>query len=333
MSMANFFNRATNEIQFQNLDATNLQINNVPFSGSGGGSDTIVSSDSSIVVTNTTGQVDITQAGKNWSSFDASSNVDFNLKNINHIGSISFDNNLMAIYYNSPSIAVSVGGGASGTLYDTEYNKPGLSDILIGNPNALGYNMTGVGNITATNLTVSNATGVINVVNTATSATGLVYSSLNPQPNGANHNILNYQLKTVPQCTFTNSSTPASVYTFTNVAIQTAKYFNLKISSIPFTTESGGVGFSNEPFILYLATTNNEIYNPRYSNCIYFKASSGSIDDVSKYGYQLYTYTTTFVGSIYLIMAYAGTNTILPIFSGMTLSGMLENSLPNIVVA
>ena len=169
-------------------------------------------------------------------------------------------------------------------------------------------------------------------MNTTSNTTGLVYSSINPQPGSANQNILNYQLKAINNISM-NNTTPSTIYTFTNVAVQTAKYFNLKILSIPFTSESGGIAFSNEPFILYLATTSNEIYNQRYSNCIYFKASSGVIDDVSKYGYQLYTYTTTFVGSIYLIMAYAGTNTILPIFSGISLSGMLENSLPNIVVA
>ena len=122
--------------------------------------------------------------------------------------------------------------------------------------------------------------------------------------------------------------------TITNVAIQTAKYFNLKISSLPFTCSSGGSAIINQNFIIYLATTSNEIYNPRYSNCIYFTVNSGSINEITKYGSQLWTYTTTFVGSIYLIVAYVGTdNTIIPSFSNMTISGMLENSLPNIVVA
>ena len=148
MSMANFINRLTGEVEFQNLDAMNLQINNVPFSGSGGGGSTsITSSDNSITVTPTTNQVDLTNAGTKWSTFNATSNVNLNNHSLNNVSSILIDN-VASIYYDVPSLAITVGGGPSGILYDSHYNKPSLSDVLsVNSGDGLGNSITNVNSI------------------------------------------------------------------------------------------------------------------------------------------------------------------------------------------
>ena len=172
MSMANFFNRLTGEIEIQNLDAMNLQINNIPFNGGsgGGGISSITSSDSSVTVLsqNSGASMNLTNAGSKWSTFNATSNVNLNNNSITNLNGISFDGNEVALYYNAPSLGISVAGGASGVVYDSEYNKPSLSDVLsVNSGNGLGNNITNVNSISCTSLLVNN---------------NAVYSASNPPP-------------------------------------------------------------------------------------------------------------------------------------------------------
>ena len=154
--MANFFNRLTNEIQIQNLDATNLQINNIPFSGGGGGSggDVITSSDNSITVSQTGNEINITNAGINWSTYAATSEVDMSECNFNNISAVEFSSfstqKSISLYQGATSVVglnglyISDGGnnaGNIGNIYDSFSNKPTLSDILSVGGDGLGNNI------------------------------------------------------------------------------------------------------------------------------------------------------------------------------------------------
>ena len=250
MSLANFFNRAINEVQIANLDATNLQINNVPFSGAGGGGGyDITSSDSSITLTSqSSGTImDLTEAGNKWSTFSATSDVTLANNNVKNVSSLGFTNDMATFYYSAPSVAVSVGGGASGILYDTRYNKPALSDILsVNSGNASGGSMSNVGTIGCSNLTVSNSTGLITVTNTTSNTNGQVYSTLNPPPGsvGSAHYynqlyVVPTQINLVPFVSTALSNTYFKLYTIPISNYPSCVHYVVNVSQIDFYLRSG----------------------------------------------------------------------------------------------
>ena len=249
MSMANFFNRLTGEIEFQNLDAMNLQINNVPFSsGSGGGSTSITSSDSSITVTSTSNQVNITNAGNKWSTFNATSNVNLHNNSITNLNGLSFDGNEVALYYNAPSLGISVAGGASGVVYDSEYNKPSLSDVLsVNSGNGLGHNITNVNSISCTSLLVNN---------------NAVYSASNPPPQMITQKykqqIVNSVSYTLPNYTNSGSDTYWKLYSFNTANYPSCSNFLVNITNIGFNivTQSGTGNISADMYLIDNATLN-----------------------------------------------------------------------------
>lgn len=252
MSMANFFNRLTGEIEIQNLDAMNLQINNIPFNGGsgGGGISSITSSDSSVTVLsqNSGASMNLTNAGSKWSTFNATSNVNLNNNSITNLNGISFDGNEVALYYNAPSLGISVAGGASGVVYDSEYNKPSLSDVLsVNSGNGLGNNITNVNSISCTSLLVNN---------------NAVYSASNPPPQMITQKykqqIVNSVSYTLPNYTNSGSDTYWKLYSFNTANYPNCSNFLVNITNIGFNivTQNATGNISADMYLIDNATLN-----------------------------------------------------------------------------
>ena len=171
--------------------------------------------------------------------------------------------------------------------------------------------------------------GVINISDGTNN--GSLYSTLNPMPNGANHNILNFQQKSLSNVAVTTVN-PVQMYNFNQSLVSTGMYFNLKFSSLTFEVDSNSVAIVNQKFRLYLGSQPTEIYNPNFQSSIIFTVSSGNTYDITTFGNSLYTYLSASSNNLYLIVVLIDGIGISANLTGLTFSGMFEISTPNITV-
>lgn len=125
-----------------NVDTINANVIN---GGGGGNGTSITSSDGSITVVNGTGTSDLKNAGQNWAKFSANAEVNMSGNAIQNLASFTFSSfstaspltmyqgytggkSLNGVYI---SDAPQGSGGNTGNIYDSKFNKPALSDVLI----------------------------------------------------------------------------------------------------------------------------------------------------------------------------------------------------------
>ena len=115
-----------------------------------------------VVTSNNYTNFNLVNAGQNWSTFNASSEVNMNensLSNLSNIGFSSFgSNNPLVIFQSFSGYTGSQGlyitdnyginGANSGKIYDSLYNRPTLASVLMNNGNSAGgYNILNVNHL------------------------------------------------------------------------------------------------------------------------------------------------------------------------------------------
>jgi hypothetical protein len=157
MALRNIYNREANQYIVPTLDANVLEIGDVPINTSGGGASTITAGDGSITVTSVTGGYTLSNAGQNWSTKVATSNVNLNNHSLQNCIAINFPVcQLSSASGNSLMISNSNGNG---TIFDTVTTFPYISTILAKNPNALGGSLTNANNISCNTLSTPSIVG------------------------------------------------------------------------------------------------------------------------------------------------------------------------------
>jgi uncharacterized membrane protein len=141
-----------------------------------------------------------------------------------------------------------VAGGASGVVYDSEYNKPSLSDVLsVNSGNGLGNNITNINSISCTSLLVNN---------------NAVYSASNPPPQMITQKykqqIVNSVSYTLPNYTNSGSDTYWKLYSFNTANYPNCSNFLVNITNIGFNivTQSGTGNISADMYLIDNATLN-----------------------------------------------------------------------------
>ena len=144
-----------------NCDVLNATVIN---GGGGGGGVTITSSDKSMNVTNGKGTVDLTDAGCNWSKYQAVAEVNMGnnaLQNLSSFQFSPFSTSKALTMYQGYTNATGLNGlyvsdmglgqvGNIGNIYDSKFNKPVLSDVLLASGDGGGYNISNVRTLTTT---------------------------------------------------------------------------------------------------------------------------------------------------------------------------------------
>lgn len=280
MSLANFYDINQNQIIIPSLDAMNLEINNIPFNGSGGNSNilNITSSDGSVNITNTSGTVNITNAGQNWSNFQSINEVNMNGNNFLNLSGFSMQSfstaNNLTLYQgfsgcsglNGMYLTDGAQGGAGnvGNVYDSKFNPPTLSDCLIASTSAGGYDITEIGKLSCGtslsigNLSISNVSGILNITNGV--KTGKIYDSvINVPPSSIPYSQYRQvaTIKNVLSSNWTNYGSDGSLstlYTFDLTQYPNCRHFTLNLSELDIlNTEGQGTLYG---ISLYLMDTN-----------------------------------------------------------------------------
>jgi hypothetical protein len=158
MALRNIWDQIQNQFVVNALDANILEIDNIPINTSGGGSTTLSNSDSSITVTPVTGGYSLSNAGQNWSTHSATSNVNLNNNNLVGATNVSIGNCTLGQSYSGPATITISNNTTTGTVFDTAINYPYISTILTKNSSALGKSLTNLNILTAANGTFSGST-------------------------------------------------------------------------------------------------------------------------------------------------------------------------------
>lgn len=178
MSLRSFYSVENNEFVLPRLDVDFLEMDHVPVNPNGGGGfSTITSSDNTITVTptNNGANINLTGAGSQWYQYPAIESVNFGDNAVTNAGYIQMGTftqsgvTPLSIYQASENVPftgyglyITDGNPASnsgniGNIYDSQFNRPTMSDVAGAGSSCNGSDIVNIGNLACSKyLTIGN---------------------------------------------------------------------------------------------------------------------------------------------------------------------------------